>query len=190
MGGADTPVRRLDARPALALDSAKALNEAYAQEDPIKDLMRTHRVLALSRGAAGRRLAVLRKIAVLDANNSIWLEDVPSFEKSRRRSSRGNQPRLYPGRHRTSVRSRRSWPRRLDRQAAGSHEQRRQSGLESTRRCHRRSALTPLTAALVEAHARQNAADGRSLRNRWNQKAKEASLTRNDNLWATAAPAP
>ncbi|MEO6809953.1 MAG: hypothetical protein ABI353_12645, partial [Isosphaeraceae bacterium] len=69
----------------LTVDLARFLNEAYAEEDPIRDLLRSHRRQALARGPLPERLAVLRKMAALDASNPVWPEDVRTFEKARLR---------------------------------------------------------------------------------------------------------
>jgi hypothetical protein len=65
------------------IESASFLNEAYAEEDPIQDLLRTHRRLALARGPLRARIEVMRKLAAQDANNPIWQEDLRTFEKAR-----------------------------------------------------------------------------------------------------------
>jgi hypothetical protein len=62
---------------------AAFLNEAYAQEDPLQDLLRTHRRLALMRAPLKARIGVMRKLAAQDSNNPIWTEDVRAFEKAR-----------------------------------------------------------------------------------------------------------
>ncbi len=69
--------------PAIPAESASFLNEAYAEEDPILDLLRTHRRLALARSALPARIEVMRKLAARDANNPIWHEDLQAFEKVR-----------------------------------------------------------------------------------------------------------
>lgn len=75
----------LPAAPALNIDAAKALNEAYAEEKPLEDLLKRHRLLALARAPLAGRLMILRRIASLDALNPVWLDDVREFEKTRLR---------------------------------------------------------------------------------------------------------
>src|SRR5262249_36057862 len=75
----------LPAAPALNLDAAKALNEAYAEEQPLEDLLKRHRLLALSRAALPARLMILRRIAGMDALNPVWADDVREFERARLR---------------------------------------------------------------------------------------------------------
>ena len=73
----------LAAAPKLSVDPAQFLNEAYAQEDPLQDLLRMHRRLALQRAPLKSRIAVMRKLAAQDANNPIWTDDLRTFEKAR-----------------------------------------------------------------------------------------------------------
>jgi hypothetical protein len=75
----------LDAAPRIDPGLASALIEAYAEADPLSDLLRQHRLLALSRAGLARRIAVLGQIAELDPNNGIWEEDLRSYEKARQR---------------------------------------------------------------------------------------------------------
>jgi len=65
------------------VEVAAFLNEAYAEEDPLQDLLRAHRRLALARGSVKARIGVMRKLATLDPNNPVWTEDLRIFEKTR-----------------------------------------------------------------------------------------------------------
>ena len=67
----------------LHVEAAAFLNEAYAQEDPLQDLLRSHRRLALMRAPLKARIGVLRKLAAQDANNPIWTEDLGDLERGR-----------------------------------------------------------------------------------------------------------
>lgn len=69
--------------PPIPAESASFLNEAYAEEDPLQDLLRSHRRLALVRAPLSDRIRVMRKLATLDPNNPIWPEDLQTFEKAR-----------------------------------------------------------------------------------------------------------
>jgi hypothetical protein len=85
--------------PSLAIESAHALNEAYAQEYPLEGLLRTHRLLALARSAVAPRLETMRKIAWLDSNNPIWGEDIRRFEKVRQEELGQAIPIAYANRN-------------------------------------------------------------------------------------------
>jgi hypothetical protein len=76
-------IYELSAAPKLAVEQAQFLNEAYALEDPLQDLLRRHRRLALQRASLRSRIAVMRKLAAQDANNPIWVDDLRTFEKAR-----------------------------------------------------------------------------------------------------------
>jgi hypothetical protein len=69
--------------PKLSIEQAQFLNEAYAQEDPLQDLLRVHRRLALQRARITPRIAVMRKLAAQDLANPIWADDLRTFEKAR-----------------------------------------------------------------------------------------------------------
>lgn len=71
--------------PRLQLDIAQALNEAYAAEQPLEELLRTHRRLALVRASLSARIRTMRQIAKLDAANPIWSDDLRVFEGARLR---------------------------------------------------------------------------------------------------------
>ena len=74
---------QLDRPPRLLLEIAKEINEAYAIELPMREMLRQNRLLALKRAPLRARLEVLRKLAKMDANNPIWEEDVKTFETER-----------------------------------------------------------------------------------------------------------
>jgi hypothetical protein len=69
--------------PGLLVEAAQFLNEAYAEQEPLQDLLRTHRRLALVRAPLRARIGVLRKLAAQDPNNLIWIDDLRTFEKAR-----------------------------------------------------------------------------------------------------------
>ena len=69
--------------PRLRLESAEALNLAYAEEQPLTDLLRKHRRLALLRAPLAARIKVMRQIAAADGNSPVWDEDLRTFETAR-----------------------------------------------------------------------------------------------------------
>ena len=69
--------------PAVLVDVAADLNEAYNLEKPLTDLMRMHRLHALAGSPLKTRLEFLRKIALRDPGNPIWPEDVKQYERAR-----------------------------------------------------------------------------------------------------------
>ncbi|HEY8505022.1 MAG TPA: hypothetical protein VIL46_10605, partial [Gemmataceae bacterium] len=75
--------------PPLDVAAAQQLNQAYALELPLEQLLRQHRLLALSRAPLGQRLLVLRRIAELDLTNPVWPADIRTFEEARLKELRG-----------------------------------------------------------------------------------------------------
>lgn len=73
----------LPSPPDLDLATAEHLNVAYAEYDPLRNLLKKHRRMALGRAPLRDRLGVLRDLARLDATNPIWGEDVQAYERAR-----------------------------------------------------------------------------------------------------------
>lgn len=67
----------------LMMDVAKTLNDAYAEQEPIKPLLVKHRLLALTNAPLSERLSVLRQLALADAASPCWSDDVKEFERAR-----------------------------------------------------------------------------------------------------------
>jgi hypothetical protein len=75
----------LSPAPKLNVATAEALNRAYAEEEPLRQLLKDHRRLNLVHAAVRDRLAVLRQLRTLDAGNAVWAEDIRTFEAARHR---------------------------------------------------------------------------------------------------------
>ncbi len=75
-----TGIYKLAVAPPLAIDMAEHLNAAYAEEDPLQDILNKHRKAALARAPLPVRMGILRQIAGLDPNNLIWVEDLRILE--------------------------------------------------------------------------------------------------------------
>jgi hypothetical protein len=69
--------------PRLPIEPARLLNEAYAEEDPLQDLLRRHRRLALQRAPLRLRIGVLSQLAAQDPGNPVWSDDLRAFESVR-----------------------------------------------------------------------------------------------------------
>jgi hypothetical protein len=80
--------------PVFPMDTAAALNQAYAQVAPLDELLKKHRLLALARAPLGERLTVLRQIAQMDASNPMWNQDILAFEQVRVRQLRAEVEQL------------------------------------------------------------------------------------------------
>jgi hypothetical protein len=69
--------------PRIPLELARRLNESYAEEELLQELLRCHRLLALQRAPLRLRIAVLRQLVDQDPSNPIWPEDLRGFEQVR-----------------------------------------------------------------------------------------------------------
>ncbi|MDP1561222.1 MAG: hypothetical protein Q8M16_07480 [Pirellulaceae bacterium] len=69
--------------PSLNRDLAALLNEAFAREQSLDQLLRLHRLHALARSDLKSRINVLRSLAAKDADNWIWREDLVTYETRR-----------------------------------------------------------------------------------------------------------
>src|SRR5262249_12272392 len=73
----------LEPAPILPIEPARLLNEAYAEENPLQDLLRRHRRLALQRAPLRGRIAVIRQLAAQDPGNPIWADEQRAYEAVR-----------------------------------------------------------------------------------------------------------
>lgn len=168
----------------LAIDLAEAINEAYALEDPLEDLLRSHRRLALARAPLAARLAVMRQIGALDVNNMIWAEDVRRFESARFeqiehevRAARAQLDGVALGALATEV------------ETAGWLSTPPESVVSATteavgyvKREEARKAMRSLLTPLDQARIANDAVLGRRLRQRWLSLLEDAGLTSRDVL--------
>ena len=67
----------------LDVDAVQQVNEALLEEQPLEELLRQHRRLAIAKAPLAWRLKVLRHIADLDSLNTVWLEDIQAWETAR-----------------------------------------------------------------------------------------------------------
>jgi tetratricopeptide (TPR) repeat protein len=183
---------RLPPPPRLLLETAEALNRAYAREKDLDGLLREHRRLALARAPLRQRLAVLYRLRERDSGNPLWPNDLAAFETSRFRQMREEVEQAA---------------RRLDAEALVGlvHElqhtpwtQRPPESLvqyitamsEGSNRQHARNQLQELGGALHDALAAQDHDQVRALAARWRLLAAEAQLVPGvDPLWLRAEPA-
>ena len=64
-------------------DAALMLDSAYEEHEPLENLLRLHRRLALQRAPLSKRLATLRILAREDPGTEFWEEDIDKYEKAR-----------------------------------------------------------------------------------------------------------
>lgn len=69
--------------PPLEMDIAEQVDEAYAVQWPLDQLLRKHRLLAIARAPLVIRLQILRRIREKDPTNPAWVSDQQNWEKTR-----------------------------------------------------------------------------------------------------------
>ena len=67
-------------------DKVRQINEAIVETQPIDELLKQHRKLAIAKAPLSWRLKVLRRIAEVDSMNPIWMEDVEDYEAARQKT--------------------------------------------------------------------------------------------------------
>ncbi len=177
--------------PRIPLEPARLLNEAYAEEDPLQDLLRRHRRLALQRAPLRQRIAVLRQLAVQDPNNAIWTDDLRAFE----------QVRMLEIQDEASEALRQHDPERLGRLVAeveqsGWVDQPSRPLVQSLRKVdaqmkaeRARAELEDLAGRMEEAHGNRDSFRARQARHDWTRVAAAVSLDRDDPLAHRVRPA-
>jgi hypothetical protein len=74
---------RIPRAPAIQIEIAGDLNDAYDEEKPLEELLRKQRLLAIARAPMVARVTVLRQIAKRDYKNPVWREDLKAYEQVR-----------------------------------------------------------------------------------------------------------
>jgi hypothetical protein len=67
----------------LDRDAVARLNEAFVEEQPLEELLRQHRRMAIAKAPLAWRVGVLRKIAAIDMMNPVWIDDLKDWEVAR-----------------------------------------------------------------------------------------------------------
>lgn len=180
----------LSRAPALAIAAGEALNDAYAEEEPLKAILRRHRRLALMRAPLPVRIELLRQIAPLDPGNSVWADDLRTYERARLQqiereiadaAARGDGPRLEglsaelstPG---WSESPPEALVNRIGKLA-------RQGRLAGSRR-----EMEALDSSLCSAWSAGDALTAREVRARWERALPAAELSPGDPLLESARP--
>jgi hypothetical protein len=181
----------LAAAPKVQVGGAEFLNEAYALEDPLQDLLRTHRRLALARAPVRARIAVMRKLAAQDSNNPIWTEDLRTFEKTRFRQI---QIESAEAARRHDINTLGHLLGELDDQIwVEPPPQALVQGLRKVdaqfRGQQNRAILTDLESQLNDAFAAFDVLRGRSARDQWSSMIQSMQLSPRDPIHARVEPA-
>lgn len=67
----------------LDLNAAQQLQEAIVEEQPLEELLKQHRRLAIAKAPLAWRLKVLRRLGTIDSMNPVWREDQKQWEAVR-----------------------------------------------------------------------------------------------------------
>lgn len=182
---------QLSAAPALGTTIAEYLNEAYAQENPLQDLLRSHRRLALARGPLRPRIEVMRKIAAVDWNNPIWIEDIRTFEKVRRDQIKNEAIAATNGRDLSRLQellielTSTSWSDGT----TGGLADKVKAAIAQIRGLSARETIKILEVELNDAFAAFDIARGRAAREKWNEVVGPAALPANHPILDRSEPA-
>lgn len=177
--------------PALPLDVAASLNEAYALEQPLAALLQQHRLLALTHGTLQSRIQVMQRLAELDGNNPVWQEDLAIFEKERQKQLQteveaavraGDSDALVAlDAELSGPQWRNPPPPELAKLAAESHTRLRYWTVQSQ--------FEQLAKELESARSGFRVKSGQAARDRWNQLVATSGWQAQEQVAARAAPA-
>lgn len=181
----------VDIPPPLDEEVAAALNEAYAREQPLEELLRQYRRYALARVPLRRRVHLLRQIAAMDGQNLHWKKDLEVFEQERLREIQKELAAAIQQRDLATLQALEAeltspyWqclpPEGLIRMLQAQRQ-------EVSRQIARKE-VEELTRELHEAWERFDVAEGRRVREAWQQMAQLAQLAPDDPLHQDVAPA-
>jgi hypothetical protein len=67
----------------LNREAIRQLQEALVEEQPLEELLKQHRRLAIGKAPIAWRLKVLRRISALDPTHIGWIDDIATWERAR-----------------------------------------------------------------------------------------------------------
>jgi|GEM_PF-6582019 len=176
--------------PALLIQQAAELNTAYAEQAPLRELLRKHRLLALGQAPIRQRLLLLRQIADKDANNETWEKDISTYESSRFRELKTDLAKWKGSQDNRKIEE-------LYAEIVGSPWQSAvpaeiKDTVIKLKRKHAKEAayerLTGLAASIVHAHSELDAERAMGLRQVWSSELTAALIPGNDPLLSKVAP--
>jgi hypothetical protein len=175
---------------ALNLDAATALNEAYAQHDPLRELLRRHRRMALAQTSLAKRLALLRVIANQDPDTPIWREDIQKYEQTRLLQVRAEADRAATSCDTATLQSlvAELEDTRWSTRPSAALARKVCDDLTQVRKVQARRALETVVESLHRAYEAKNIDEARGLYNQWGDLAPLAQLADNDPLCEHARP--
>jgi hypothetical protein len=179
----------LDAPERLLSDLAMELSAAYDAKHQLASLTRVLRLLAIGRGPLEERVSVLRKIAAIDVDNPVWIDDLRTHEEQCQKELRAELDRITrlpePQLTETAATRAQKLGRRLcesDWQdpLPGAEVERVRKSVEAIGRVRGRLALRKVVADLAAAHGRGDLAGARKLCDRWDALEFEAGAVDED----------
>ncbi|HLN26776.1 MAG TPA: hypothetical protein VK395_03470 [Gemmataceae bacterium] len=177
--------------PYLRVDTAEALNTAYAEEQPLERLLREHRLLALTGAPLVDRLKVMRAIAHVDAANPVWTEDIKEFETIRLQKMDEDITRALADKDTEGLFD--LWEELQGSpwlaEAAGQLAARIEDRVNQLAHIKLRKRMEQVAEKLHRSHAARNESKSRELRDEWNRLNLQARLVRQDPLWREIGPA-
>lgn len=182
---------QLDVPPPLLLDIASAINEAYAAERPLEELLRRYRRYALAKAPLKKRLRMLRVLANMEPANLYWQKDLETFERARLEEIRKELDEAVQSRNLellgklekelTEEKWKIALPLKLI-QFVQYHK-------IQISRALARSQLEELNQELHNAWSRFDLEEARAVRTAWQEMADMAQINTNDSLVQEATPA-
>lgn len=177
--------------PTINLEIAGDLNAAYALEQPLTDLLRRHRLLALARAPLNLRIDTLRRLSDLDQGNPAWHQDLRDYERARFQEMQSSAELCLQRNDLGRLQSMLS-----ELQAGGWHEpvppalrNRLETSTANVQRVAARQELAELEPRLNQAFAEYDEAEGLQLRAAWDAAESVAGLAPDDRLLRLAQPA-
>ncbi len=177
--------------PPLPMERAAELNEAYAAEQPLQQLLRQWRLQAIAAAPLAERLVTLRRLAACDPHNAAWQSDLVLFEKARLEEMAARLPEL---RARKDTRTLAAWLAELESPAWVSPVPANLVAAFQT--AHRealahaaREEMQRLAPRLHAAYAALDEATASQLRHQWDALRQHCLLADNDPLAEQVAPA-
>ncbi|MCR4412039.1 MAG: hypothetical protein NUV77_06385, partial [Thermoguttaceae bacterium] len=177
--------------PPLAMERAADLNEAYAAEEPLAQLLRHWRLQAIAGAPLADRLVTLRRLAACYPQHPAWQSDLMQFEKARLEEIAAQ---LAEVRVRKDGATLAAWAAELNSSVWVSPAP--ANLLAAVQTAHREvvahaagEEMKRLAPRLHAAYAALDEAAARPLRDQWNALRKHCLLADNDSLAEQVAPA-
>ncbi len=179
-----TPATRIN------VEAAQQVNEAYAAFEPLRDLLRAHRRLALQRSPLRLRIAVIRQLAAQDPSNAIWSDDLRTFEQARLREIQNDAAQANRARDA-------AWLTKLIGELQGETWvepppkgllERLGKAEAELRGQNARAALAEIANRLSDSFAARELNNCRTGRKNWEKVIATATLDTNDPIWVRVRP--